>query len=61
MSNSIQVVSLPELSDIIDQSVCTEQVDLGSALLVFCSNSVMGDVLAISTTDGRCAVVKVRV
>ena len=56
-SKAMRRVTIEELSDILEESEEVGRVDLGPTLLVRCRHSVMGDLIAVSGSEGGCAVI----
>lgn len=54
----LNMVSAEDLADTIALSEHTEVVDLGTATIVFCQNTVTGDCIAISTSSGGYAIIR---
>lgn len=50
-------VTIQELADKLENAFIAETVDLGSAVLNVCSDTVIGDFVALSLPDGSCAVI----
>lgn len=53
----VQSLTFSAVSDMIESSIVKSQTDLGPVLLVECFSEVTGDFIAITTTEGTCAVI----
>jgi len=54
---NIKNATLQEVSDVLEQSECQSQVDLGDVVLVCCRHAVMGDLITVSSASGNCAII----